>query len=338
MAAPLTFVSVVVVVRNQADELASALGSLVAALGALAADYEIVVVDNASEDGSLELLKALTADSGLPNLQVFALTTAVDADTAIWMGLDSALGDVVVIFDPQRDSPEALAPMVQAARGGADIVFGTNSLSPREPLLHRVLGRCFEWLYALFHGARFVRDAPALRLLSREAVLLILKHPQPSVTYRQLAQLAGFQRVYMEIAAAPRHPRTPLLSARIDRGMRLLTTTTRAPLRSATGLATVAAALNMLYSIYVVAVFMLKDDVAPGWTTLSLQTSGMFLLVSLILLILGEHVLQLSTSIKSGAPWQVARELTSARTSRRRGLNVVDGAVPAGDASGQGEG
>lgn len=336
MAAPLAFVTVVVVVRNQANELEAALGSLVAALGAQAADYEIVVVDNASEDASLERLKALTAEAGLPNLSVFALTTVVDSDTATWMGLDSALGDFVVVFDLRRDSPEALAPLLEAAGSGADIVFATNPLAKREPLVHQMLGTCFGWMYALFHGSRFVRDAPALRLLSRAAVLLILKHPQPSVTYRQLAQLAGFQRAHIEVASPPRHPHAPPLAARLDRGIRLLITTTRAPLRSVTWLATVAAALNMLYSVYVVAVFMLKDDVAPGWTTLSLQTSGMFLLVSLILMMLGEHVLQLATSIKSGAPWQVAREWTSARTSRRRGLNVVEG--PTSDVSGPGGG
>ena len=37
-------------------------------------DYEIILVDNASSDNSLEKLKELTQDDGFPNLQIFALT------------------------------------------------------------------------------------------------------------------------------------------------------------------------------------------------------------------------------------------------------------------------
>jgi hypothetical protein len=35
-----------------------------------------------------------------------------------------------------------------------------------------------------------------------------------------------------------------------------------------------AAMLNLLYSLYVVVVYLLKSDVVPGWTTMSLQLSG----------------------------------------------------------------
>lgn len=318
------FLSVVVVQRNGGAQVAADLTALVAALAPLVADYEVVVVDNASRDDSVSVLKSLTLESGLPNLQVFALANEVDADTAIWVGLDNALGDFVAVFDPAVDSTDALPAMLERAMHGADVVYAVNRDAPMDGIGYRALGAAFELLYALAHGVRFVRDTPRLRLLSRNAANLVLRHPTPAFTYRQLSQLAGFVQEHVFYAAAPRRSTPKAISESVDRGLRLLISTTRAPMRSVTWLATVAAVLNVLYSVYVVAVYVLKDDVAPGWTTLSLQQSGMFLLVSLILLVLGEYVLQLTATLRSGTPWHIAKEFTSATVVRRRPLNVVN--------------
>lgn len=304
--------------------MAADLAGLVQALAPLVADYEVVVVDNASRDGSVNLLKSLTTEAGLPNLQIFALANEVDADTAIWVGLDNALGDFVAVFDPALDSADALAALLDRAMHGADVVYAVNQASRPAGLTYRALGAAFGLLYVLAHGVHFVRDTPAFRLLSRNAVNLVLRHPTPAFTYRQIAQLAGFTQDQITYSAPPRRTSPRPIGTSIDRGLRLLISTTRAPMRSVTWLATVAAVLNVVYSIYVVAVYVLKDDVAPGWTTLSLQQSGMFLLISLILLVLGEYVLQLTATLRSGTPWHVAREFTSATVTRRRPLNVVE--------------
>jgi len=81
------FLSVVFVVRNQARDLQAILKDAAAVMGTLVSDYELIVVDNASEDDSVSELKQLAGESGLPNLQVYALTKEVDSDTASWVGL-----------------------------------------------------------------------------------------------------------------------------------------------------------------------------------------------------------------------------------------------------------
>lgn len=318
------FLSVVVVVRDADAHLTQDLTVLVATLQPLVADYEIVVVDNASRDDTVGRLRALTQEDGLPNLQVLALTSPVDADTAVWVGLDNAIGDFVAVYDPAHDAADALAAMLEHARAGAEVVFAINDARPTDGALYRLFGGAFALLYALFHGVRFVSDAPGFRLVSRSVVNLVLTHPTPAFTWRHLAQLAGFSHAHVRTRSAPRRASSRSLGGSIDRGLRLLVSTTRAPLRSVTWLSTVAASLNVLYSGYVIAVYILKDDVAPGWTTLSLQTSGMFFLLSLILLVLGEYVLQLTSALRTGPTWHVAREFTSASILRRRQLNVVD--------------
>ena len=99
-------------------------------------------------------------------------------------------------------------------------------------------------------------------------------------------------------------------------------------MRVVTLLSTLAAGLNVLYTGYVISVYVLKDDVAPGWTTISLQQSGMFLLLSLMVLVLGEYILQMASLSNEGPRWHVAREFTSVEVSRRRALNVTDGVPP----------
>ena len=59
-------------------------------------------------------------------------------------------------------------------------------------------------------------------------------------------------------------------------------------MRLVTSLSLFGAIANVVYSIYVVSIGFFKTDVAPGWISLSLQQSGMFFLISLVLLVLGE--------------------------------------------------
>ena len=68
------FLSVVLVVRNQAVEIEPLVAQASAALALLVSDYELVIVDNASEDETVAVLRKLTAEQGFPNVQVYALT------------------------------------------------------------------------------------------------------------------------------------------------------------------------------------------------------------------------------------------------------------------------
>jgi polyisoprenyl-phosphate glycosyltransferase len=103
--------------------------------------------------------------------------------------------------------------------------------------------------------------------------------------------------------------------------------TTKAPLRAATALCVFGAFANLLYSAYVIAVALLKPDVAAGWVSLSLQQSGMFFLISLVLLVLSEYILHMARISSEGPAYHVGREFTSMRMTRRERLNVED-AVP----------
>ena len=80
------FLSVVFVVRDQSSQIESLLAEAAAHVSSFVSDYELIIVDNASEDESVAVLKKLTGEQGLPNLQVYALTKEVDADTAAWVG------------------------------------------------------------------------------------------------------------------------------------------------------------------------------------------------------------------------------------------------------------
>lgn len=79
------------VVKDQADNLESLSAGCVKLLSSLASDFEIIFVDNASKDNSIEVFKQLVGSDGQPNLQVYSLSNEVDSDTASWVGLENAL-------------------------------------------------------------------------------------------------------------------------------------------------------------------------------------------------------------------------------------------------------
>ena len=318
------FLSVVYVVRNQGHQLETFIQRASEKLTPLVNDYELIIVDNSSDDESICVLKQLTLQSGYPNVQVYALTKEVDNDTASWVGLENALGDFVAVIDPLVDDIGFLHEMLAKAVTGIDAVFANNKQKPRQSLPYRAAYTAFNFLYKSFNGINLASEAPQYRLLSKRIVNFILQHSQPAVSYRHLPVTGGFARIKMEYSAQPLDKHTRRLGECVDRGMRLLVSTTQKPMRLVTSLSFLGAAANFIYSGYVLAVGIFKTDVAPGWISLSLQQSGMFFLISLVLLVLGEYILNMTNLSNNGPTYHIGQEFTSARMTRREKLNVED--------------
>lgn len=322
------FLSVVYIVRNQDAQLESFVRNASEKLSLLVTEYELIIVDNASDDKSINVLKNLTRHSDYPNLQIYALTKEVDADTASWVGLENALGDFVAVIDPLLDDIGFLREMLDKAFTGADVVFANNQLKPPQSLAYRICYLVFNYLYKSFNGIHLTKEAPQYRLLSKRIINFILQHPQPAVTYRHLPATGGFARINMEYSFKPLSRGTKKLGESIERGMRLLVSTTQAPLRLVTMLSMFGAVSNLIYSVYVVAVAIFESDVAPGWVSMSLQQSGMFLLISLVLLVLGEYILYTSSLSNAGPQYHVGQEFTSTRMTCREKLNIENVSFP----------
>jgi glycosyltransferase involved in cell wall biosynthesis len=316
------FLSVVLVVRNEAYVIEKLVSSATAELTGNVDDYEIIIVDNASTDETVSILKNLTRENGHPNLQVYALTKEVDSDTASWVGLENALGDFVAVINPMEDDIGFLPAMLEKAATGMDVVFAANRQKIAQSLAYRFAYIVFDWLYVRINGIHLANDAPQYRVLSKRVVNFILQHQRPTLMYRQLPATAGFARLTLNYSAKPQSPKTKRFWESVDRGMLLLLSSTRAPMRVVTALSLFGAMANVVYSMYVVAVAFLNPHVAPGWASLSLQQSGMFLLISLVLLVLGEYILQMAGLSNEGPLYHIGQEFTSVRVTRREKLNI----------------
>ncbi len=316
------FLSVVFVVRNQSGAIEAILSDAAAHISSLVADYEFIIIDNASSDNSIDILKKLIGEEGHANLQIFALTNEVDSDTASWVGLENALGDFIAVIDPLADSISFLPKMLDKATSGADVVFANNEQKIAQSLAYRVASTIFNKLYKVFNKTDLEKDAPQYRILNKRVVNFILQHPQPALTYRHLPASGGFAKSNLDYSSMPLSSRTKCLSDSINRGVKLLISTTCAPMRIVTILSLFGAVANVLYSFYVVAIMFFKKDVAPGWVSLSLQQSGMFFLISLVLLVLGEYILHMSSLSNKVPLYHIGQEFTSSRMTRNEKLNI----------------
>lgn len=318
------FLSLVIVVKNNASRLESILSSVTESLAHLVSDYELIVIENGSDDDSVAALKKITAKNGLPNIQVFALTKSVDSNTAVWAGIENALGDFIVVFNPLLDDIHFLPDMLKHATEGMDVVFAENTITPKQSWLYRACASIFHAFYKFLSGVSLSREAPYYRILSRRVVNLILQHPIPAIAYRHLPATGGFAKINLSYHAPISGFSKKSLIESIDYGIRLMVSTTKAPMRLVTLLSLFGAISNVLYSIYVIIIAIIKTDVAPGWITLSLQQAGMFFLISLVLLVLGEYILQTTRLSNEGPPYHVAQEFMSEKIIRHGKLNIEE--------------
>lgn len=185
-------VSVVAPLFNEIETLQEFHRRVVAAL--VEEDYELVLVDDGSTDGTGAALDALAAQD--PRVRQLHLSRNFGHQAALTAGYDAARGDAVVSIDADlQDPPEVIPVLLAAWRAGADVVHASRTVRPGEPRLRLWAIRLFYRVFArLTAMPDFPGNAGDFRLLSRSALDALNGLSERNRFVRGLASWVGFRQ------------------------------------------------------------------------------------------------------------------------------------------------
>jgi len=246
-------------------------------------------------------------------------------EIAITAGLETCIGDFVVIMehgDPSTMIPELVDKCTSSKSGILQGVCIEDENYSRGMIANLFHAYCRKALGVNLHpGSTF------FQVLSRKNVNYILKFKD---RYRQLryftaaiAKQNNFFK-YSKTTSTPRS-RFRIFLQNIGDGVKLIINNSLHPLRLVSILGLVASAFNLLYIIYVVCVYLFKQEVREGWTTLSLQSGFMFFMIFLVLSLLSEYIGLLLVETRKRPLFFLKEEATSSTSVTNMDiLNVME--------------
>ena len=117
-------VSAVVPIYNEIDTIEELVSRLDAVLGRMGRDFEILIVDDGSNDGTTRKLEDLQAS--FPQLKPIVLARNYGQSTALQAGFDAAVGEIIVTLDGDlQNDPEDIPRLIEVLESeDVDLVSG----------------------------------------------------------------------------------------------------------------------------------------------------------------------------------------------------------------------
>ena len=155
-------------------------------------DYEIVLVNDGSRDGSWPIMRQLAEDD--PRVVAVNLSRNHGHQLALTAGLDLSRGDIVMIIDADlQDPPELIGGMIELMHAeGADVVYGVRRSRAGETAFKRATAHGFYRLLSRATEVDIPLDAGDFRLMSRRALAALLAMPEQARFVRGMVAWIGF--------------------------------------------------------------------------------------------------------------------------------------------------
>ncbi len=263
-------ISVVIPFLNEVQNLPELYQRLVAVLAQRPEPFEILFVDDGSQDGSPQWVAECSAKD--PRVKLIRLSRNFGHQIAITAGMDWADGDAVIVMDADlQDPPEVIPDLLAKWAEGNQVVYAVRATREGETWLKKVLAASFYQFFRFFAEVKTPVNTGDFRLVDRRVVEALREIREVHRYVRGLTSWAGFTQSAVYYHRAARHAgetKYPLWKS-----MRLawdaVTSFSGKPLRMMTTLGSVVALGGLLVAANVV-IGKLRhpDSLVPGWATL----------------------------------------------------------------------
>lgn len=195
--------SVVMPCLNEASHLAGSLATLGGVLDGLGLEYELVLVDDGSNDDTWAVMQRIAAARA--GVRAFRLSRRFGKELALAAGLEHARGAAVIVMDADLQHPPSLIPeMVRAWREEHfDVVEAVKTKRAAEPFLARLGARLFYPLFRRLSGFD-LEGASDFKLIDRRVLEAWARMGERNVFFRGMSAWLGFRRKAVPFEVAPR--------------------------------------------------------------------------------------------------------------------------------------
>ncbi len=152
-AMPSPYLSLIIPAYNEGGRIAQTLGVVVAYLRAQAYAWEVLVVDDGSDDDTLAAARSFAREQGDLPVRVIANPHRGKA-YAVRSGVEAARGKLIGFTDADLATPiDTLAAVLPFFADGCHVVIGSRedrgAVRQDEPFHRHLMGRIFNWLVQL---------------------------------------------------------------------------------------------------------------------------------------------------------------------------------------------
>lgn len=321
------FVSLVIVIGSAKVAAVDSLSIIQKYLNERYTDYEVLLlVKRSAQHLVQERLNSLLQD--IPAIRYLQLAKDIPDDVALAAGMENAIGDFIVLFDPTSDPIDNIGTAIEMCRFGSDVVVGTARMpstlaySMVRPFVNTLLNSI---------DYRLPRNATSFRCLSRRAANAVMSTGSFHQQFFMRIQKSGYLATELRYKSLSKYSKTFMKGFRET--MRLMVFNSFSPLRLMSALGLVGSTIACLISLYAVMVRFLKDDVVSGWASTVLLISFIAVIQFVILSFISEYLVRLLTEHAHQNEYSVVFEKNSSVMVNQDRINVLESSTSDKDQS-----
>jgi polyisoprenyl-phosphate glycosyltransferase len=280
--------SIVLPAHNEAANIAPIAAAIAGAVAG--GSYEIIFVDDGSQDGTLAAIRAAARDGAI---RYVSFTRNFGHQAALRAGLRHAKGRAVIVMDADFEHPPELIPQLIAEwRAGAKIVATRRDDADVVSASRRLSSRLYYRILDAIGDVRIEPGSADYMLLDRDVVDAVNAIEDQEIFLRGLVRWLGYSLVTLPYARGTRrHGESKYsLSRMVELALSGIAAHSVRPLRFAIWLALGFAALGFIFVVYALVSFLFVQHTVAGWSSIVAVIAILGAAQLLVLGIIGEYV------------------------------------------------
>ena len=266
----MTKLSVIIPCFNEEEALPIYYGAMCPVMEKIDAEFELIFVDDGSQDSTLSVLKELCERDS--RCRYFSFSRNFGKEAAIYAGLQHANGDYVAVMDVDlQDPPDLLPEMFRILREEPyDCVATRRATRTGEPRIRSALSKGFYRAINKISKIELVNGARDYRLMCRQMVDAVLQMSEYNRFSKGIFSWVGFRTKWLAYENIERCAGTTKWSMRqlFRYSLEGITGFSVAPLSLSAVLGLVFCGISFLLILVIVLRTLIWGDPVAGWPSL----------------------------------------------------------------------
>lgn len=303
-------ISCIVPVYNEATGISHFLLALVRHMQTLGNPFEIIVIDDGSEDNTAALVEALCNETE-NHIKLITFSRNFGKEIALTAGLEHCSGDAAILIDADFQHPlELITLFIEKWSEGYDMVYGVQSNRQNETVSKRLFARLFYWLLGLSTKVTIPAHAGDFRILDRTVIDALIACKERKRFMKGLYAWVGFNSIAIPFAANERFAgKSSWGFLKLLRfGITGLISFSDLPLQVWGLIGLIISAISFTYALCIVLSTLISGVDVPGYATLVVAVMFFGGIQLLSIGILGEYIARIFNEVKNRPIYIIAKK------------------------------